>query len=230
MNNLGPEIVELYSSGLSVREVIPIIEKRHGIKYPSGTLVGVIGRAGALRSKVEARKIAMARQRKVCELCGNKYPPRNYNQRWCDECTGFNKHYKRVRNHGLPASLYEKMFEEQGGKCKVCQKKFETCTNSRHKKTLFVDHDHETKQVRGLLCPRCNMGLSFLDDSRWHGAAIEYITAAKNDPRPAFVRGSRRSIGSNGKPDAEDPLELSGGGVLEAEFCDDGLYARPGPV
>lgn len=51
---------------------------------------------------------------------------------------------------------YERMFAEQEGRCWICR--------IEHPK-LFVDHDHETGVVRGLLCHGCNVALGWLRDS-----------------------------------------------------------------
>lgn len=178
----GDEVVSLYVSGLSVREIIPILGVKHGITFPSGTLTNYLGRRGVLRSQSEAHKLALCKQRRICELCGSEHTPRNYNQRWCDVCTGAGKHTKRVRIHGLPASAFEQMLVEQGHKCKICERTFESCLNTRKKKTLFVDHDHETGLIRGLLCPRCNTALSFIDDKAWHERALAYLASAREFP------------------------------------------------
>lgn len=51
------------------------------------------------------------------------------------------------------------MSAEQGGVCAICGG-----TNpSGHR--LAVDHDHETRRVRGLLCHACNAGIGKLRDS-----------------------------------------------------------------
>jgi protein-arginine kinase activator protein McsA len=41
------------------------------------------------------------------------------------------------------------MIAAQGGRCLICQEETK----------LHVDHCHETKKVRGLLCRECNTGL-----------------------------------------------------------------------
>ncbi len=187
----GDEIVTLYTSGLSVRDIIPIIATKHGITYPSGTLTNFLGHRNVLRSKSDAHKLAIARSVRLCELCGEKHVPRNYNQRWCDECTGGGKHTKRVRIHGLPAKLYDKMFEDQEHRCAICRREFESCLNGKNKKTLFVDHDHTTGQVRGLLCPRCNNGMSYIDSVDWYCQALTYSEAAKTNTKPIYVKPPR---------------------------------------
>jgi hypothetical protein len=69
------------------------------------------------------------------------------------------------RRYGITEEDYEKLLEEQGGKCAICgstQGRVHTATGEpRH---LAVDHDHETKEIRGLLCDPCNQGIGLLGD------------------------------------------------------------------
>lgn len=53
---------------------------------------------------------------------------------------------------------YMRMFELQGGRCKLCGIHRNDC-----KKNLSVDHDHKTGKVRGLLCQKCNIGIGLLN-------------------------------------------------------------------
>jgi hypothetical protein len=71
--------------------------------------------------------------------------------------------------YGIDLFDYNLMVEMQGGRCLICQKTFE------HQ--LVVDHDHQTKEVRGLLCSQCNQGLGFFhDDATSLERARLYIT------------------------------------------------------
>jgi len=66
---------------------------------------------------------------------------------------------------------YNKMFNEQSGCCKICNKH-----QADLSKTLSVDHNHETGEARGLLCQRCNtiLGMS-LDSIEILNSAINYL-------------------------------------------------------
>lgn len=63
------------------------------------------------------------------------------------------------RTYSLTLENWNKMFDEQNGVCAICER---ACTT---RKRLAVDHDHETGQIRGLLCNRCNISLGGFKDS-----------------------------------------------------------------
>jgi hypothetical protein len=59
------------------------------------------------------------------------------------------------RFYGLTEERFAEMLAETGGYCPICE----------HAMTPpAVDHDHETGEVRGLLCRRCNSALGMLRD------------------------------------------------------------------
>lgn len=51
---------------------------------------------------------------------------------------------------------YARMVDEQLGQCAICNERPER---------LVIDHDHETGEVRALLCAKCNAGIGLLGDS-----------------------------------------------------------------
>ena len=62
------------------------------------------------------------------------------------------------------------MLEAQGGVCMICKEP------RPEERTLHVDHDHETGEIRGLLCFRCNNAIGDLrDDYELALALVDYI-------------------------------------------------------
>jgi hypothetical protein len=62
--------------------------------------------------------------------------------------------WKRIRaTYGLSKEDYQKILQDQGGTCFICQRSPEQIKPRRH---LAVDHDHSTGRIRGLLCFNCN--------------------------------------------------------------------------
>jgi hypothetical protein len=43
------------------------------------------------------------------------------------------------------------------------------------RKADSVDHDHETGEVRGAICRKCNLILHYIDDAEWRARAEAYI-------------------------------------------------------
>lgn len=62
--------------------------------------------------------------------------------------------------YNLSLEEFNKMFEGQEGRCKICKRH-----QSELNKNLHVDHCHKTGKVRGLLCYRCNSALGFINDN-----------------------------------------------------------------
>lgn len=66
--------------------------------------------------------------------------------------------------------------------CQICGKK------KPRGKELCIDHDHETGQVRGLLCDACNWGIgNFKNDPALLARAIIYLKEAENGSKSEHV-------------------------------------------
>lgn len=63
-----------------------------------------------------------------------------------------------ARRYGVTPQWVEQKLAEQGYACAGCKNLFNS-------ETPHVDHDHETKEPRGLLCFVCNMTLGYAKDS-----------------------------------------------------------------
>ena len=75
------------------------------------------------------------------------------------------------RKYSLSPRQYEKLFEKHKGCCAICGR-----CQSELKRTLCIDHDHKTREIRGLLCPACNRGVGyFQDSSELLNKAIQYL-------------------------------------------------------
>lgn len=83
------------------------------------------------------------------------------------------RQYCLKRRYGMSVSDYDKMLEKQNKCCKLC-----AVHQDKLKHNMFVDHDHTTGIVRGLLCPRCNSGLGLLERIGLT-RAIQYLKIGK---------------------------------------------------
>lgn len=70
--------------------------------------------------------------------------------------------YNLLRRYGITKEEWESLLETQGNKCAICRRGPEGFKNHAR---LFVDHDHATGRIRGLLCGTCNSGLGHFKDS-----------------------------------------------------------------
>ncbi len=75
-----------------------------------------------------------------------------------------------LRNYGVSAEQYRALWIAQQGECYLCGSK--TGWTGR---LLGVDHNHETGEVRALLCNRCNRQLAYYEDKAFMGSALRYL-------------------------------------------------------
>lgn len=84
--------------------------------------------------------------------------------------------------YGISVAEYNKKLKEQGGKCAICAKE----TNKLKNKTINfnTDHNHETGEIRGLLCSSCNLTLTGFEkklkaDENFIQKMIDYLLKNK---------------------------------------------------
>ena len=137
---------------------------------------------------------------KVCKVCGETKPLDNYysfktkykgvekvayrgeckdcsknkaNTKYKEERDRLGRHPSKAaqlkRKFGISLKDYEEIQEQQGNRCAICN-------NLEEEYTMAVDHNHNTGEVRGLLCMNCNTGLGMLKDSVQNlESAITYL-------------------------------------------------------
>jgi Recombination endonuclease VII len=89
----------------------------------------------------------------------------------------YNKRGMLKTRYGLSYEEYLILLEESDNSCQICG-----ITNSEYNelynKDLSIDHCHETKYIRGILCDKCNTGLGqFKENKELLVKAIEYLQA-----------------------------------------------------
>lgn len=106
-------------------------------------------------------------RRSTCKKCLSEYEMRRRDQNPDIE---LNAHLKR--KFGITLADYKAMLVAQGGVCAICGEPptialgIPTRRQGRAvRPRLVVDHNHETGEIRGLLCAPCNRGIGFLGDT-----------------------------------------------------------------
>lgn len=76
------------------------------------------------------------------------------------------------RYYGITIEQYEEMLKAQDFKCAICGT--DDPSNKRQKR-FCVDHDHDTNELRKLLCLKCNMALGVFKNINLLNKAINYL-------------------------------------------------------
>jgi len=106
---------------------------------------------------------------------GSSECKKTYQREWRKRNPEKNKNNSLRKNHGISITEYDKMFQEQNGKCAICKKE-ETTVIKNKVVRLAVDHCHSGGGIRGLLCRSCNQAIGmFNDDVSIIKNSIDYL-------------------------------------------------------
>lgn len=106
---------------------------------------------------------------------------RKANQRWRLRHPDHHREHQRKfgwKQQGIiiTPEEYDALLNKQNGECAICHQ-------PPGKRRLSVDHSHQTGQIRGLLCDRCNIVLSVYE--KFHDSMREYLeNATVQSPTP----------------------------------------------
>jgi hypothetical protein len=80
------------------------------------------------------------------------------------------KNDRLIRIFGITIDTFDEMLREQNGRCYICSKPFSDQLKAN------IDHNHNTGQVRKLLCSPCNTTLGLLNENpEIFDACISYL-------------------------------------------------------
>ena len=97
----------------------------------------------------------------TCKMCRQESK-----RRFLAKHPEYNEMESWKRRYGLSREEYHQIFEDQEGRCFICDEE----------RKLHVDHDHRTNKVRALLCHECNSVVGYSrEDPVVLRAGIEYL-------------------------------------------------------
>lgn len=131
-----------------------------------------------------------------CRAKGRKYQQehreerKKYHQRWYESKKinnpGFSSETHLKSRYGISRQAFQEMYDVQEGHCNICEEFFELGGSRKEYKSLVVDHNKETGQVRALLCHRCNLAIGLLkEDSERALKLAGYLMHYNGDPDAA---------------------------------------------
>ena len=82
---------------------------------------------------------------------------RAYGKKYRESHPGFSRNNNLLYKFNISLVQYDRMLAEQNGCCAICGRH-----QSEFKTALAVDHNHQTGEIRGLLCRSCNSGIGYL--------------------------------------------------------------------
>ena len=107
----------------------------------------------------------------ICRKCDNQYH-RKYGKQHKEQHRIYQRRNRLKTIYKGTPEQYNNMLKAQDNKCAICGKEF--CKDN----PPFVDHDHKTGKIRGLLCNMCNLHLGIYE--RYKDEFKQYLLTYNN--------------------------------------------------
>lgn len=163
--------------GLEYKDILLVHRKTRGKYYPTllCSICELIWRKEAYNEERRQNRLKSG-EPLVCACCNTKKEISNYSvsqlktkSNICFDCRKKKNERYHLKNSisrefYMTRPMYDEMLKSQNYVCKICKNK-ETATFNNKVKRLSVDHCHETKKIRGILCQTCNAGIGHFKNS-----------------------------------------------------------------
>ena len=108
----------------------------------------------------------------------NREKVRKYGTDWIKKNPERSKSQQLKTRHGITLEDYNKLLKQQNGCCALCG---HFGPRGNRQKYFHVDHDHNTGQIRGLLCCECNwfLGVAKLEDPEQIEKLLKYLKTSQ---------------------------------------------------
>ncbi len=83
---------------------------------------------------------------------------------------------RKLKQYGITREYLEALIDACNGLCSICTLPF----SGGRWDSFVIDHDHETGEVRGLLCSDCNINLHVLEDDDYLVRGLAYLSKHNN--------------------------------------------------
>jgi hypothetical protein len=133
--------------------------------------------------------------------------------------------------YGVDEVAYTALLRRAGGVCEICKEPF--------KGNPYIDHNHQTGKIRGLLCNKCNTGLGMFHDSLPNlTSAINYLERNMRDnterPKATLIKktGERINVPMERVPELGETFYGANGepvhvGITRGVGCGDVTKIKP---
>lgn len=93
-------------------------------------------------------------KRHACKPC-----VREDQRRFRNSKPDYNRAHNLQKRYGISVAEYHALIADHNFACGICKVEISDAVGYKGKRLSVVDHNHETGDVRGILCSRCNLVL-----------------------------------------------------------------------
>lgn len=158
--------------------------ERYGVDVPAHSEQIIEKRRKTIAAKRDPEAVKLLQEgQKLCPKCTEvKELSQFYKSKehwtgrasYCIDCYrrmykihGRTSEYRLTKRYGITSAQLAAMLNAQSNKCLICQGDLDR---------PHIDHNHQTGQIRGILCHWCNTGLGmFKDNPEFLESAIRYL-------------------------------------------------------